>query len=244
MNLVAYLQDNKYKHELEEAANYLNIEIVSEQPTKNSFISYDRNGLYFIYISSSYSKKLHIDFLSGSMGWRLKRTDHEKLLKKTLGKTKEILNIFDGTAGLLSDSLIFLSLGHNVVACEQSKILFLLVKDACNRAKTNLPFLANLKLKQGNSHEVYIYEKDLDVIYLDPMYPKIKRNTLRSGNINLIRSILELEEIKDLEEGIVKKFFETDYKKIILKRPIKAQKVCSNINYQVKGKSTRFDIYI
>ena len=35
----AYLQDNKYKHELEEAANYLNIEIVSEQPAKNSFIS-------------------------------------------------------------------------------------------------------------------------------------------------------------------------------------------------------------
>ena len=158
MKFVAYLQDNKYKHELEEAANYLNIEIVSEQPTKNSFISYDDSGLYFIYISSSYSKKLHVDFLSGSMGWRLKRTDHEKLLKKTLGKTKETLNIFDGTAGFLSDSLIFLSLGHNVIACEQSKILYLLVKDACNRAKTKLPFLANLKLKQGNSHEIYNYE--------------------------------------------------------------------------------------
>ena len=33
-------------------------------------------------------------------------------------------------------------------------------------------------------------------------------------------------------------------KKIILKRPIKSEKLCNNINYQIKGKSTRFDIYI
>ncbi|MDA7734860.1 class I SAM-dependent methyltransferase [Gammaproteobacteria bacterium] len=31
---------------------------------------------------------------------------------------------------------------------------------------------------------------------------------------------------------------------MILKRPIKADIIDKNINYQVKGKSTRFDIYI
>ena len=31
---------------------------------------------------------------------------------------------------------------------------------------------------------------------------------------------------------------------IILKRPIKGKKICNNINYQIKGKSTRFDVYI
>ena len=35
------------------------------------------------------------------MGWRLKRSDHETLLKKALGKNTDSLNIFDGTAGLL-----------------------------------------------------------------------------------------------------------------------------------------------
>ena len=43
------------------------------------------------------------------MGWRLKRSDHEKLLKKTLGKNNKPLSIFDGTAGLLSDSINFFS---------------------------------------------------------------------------------------------------------------------------------------
>ncbi|MFL2717026.1 MAG: hypothetical protein ACJ0E9_00665 [Gammaproteobacteria bacterium] len=35
-----------------------------------------------------------------------------------------------------------------------------------------------------------------------------------------------------------------NYKKIIVKRPLKSEKKYSNINYQVKGKTTRFDIYI
>ena len=37
---------------------------------------------------------------------------------------------------------------------------------------------------------------------------------------------------------------EEGYQKLILKRPLKAKKLYSNINYQVKGKSTRFDIYL
>ena len=39
-------------------------------------------------------------------------------------------------------------------------------------------------------------------------------------------------------------FLESNYRKIILKRPLKAEKNYSNINYQVKGKTTRFDIYL
>ena len=69
------------------------------------------------------------------MGWRLKRSDHETLLKKTLGKSKDVLTIFDATAGLLSDSIIFLSLGHSVVACEQSKILHLLVQRCMQKGR-------------------------------------------------------------------------------------------------------------
>ena len=39
-------------------------------------------------------------------------------------------------------------------------------------------------------------------------------------------------------------FKDFGYKKLILKRPIKAELLDQNINYQVKGKSTRFDVYI
>jgi 16S rRNA (guanine1516-N2)-methyltransferase len=47
-----------------------------------------------------------------------------------------------------------------------------------------------------------------------------------------------------MADSLFLEFKELNYKKIILKRPIKGEKICNNINYQIKGKSTRFDIYI
>ena len=54
------------------------------------------------------------------MGWRLKRADHETLLKEALGK-KRYLTILDGTAGFIRYPH-FSGLGHKVIACEQSRI--------------------------------------------------------------------------------------------------------------------------
>ena len=73
---------------------------------------------------------------------------------------------------------------------------------------------------------------------------RLKKNILRSGNINSIRGLLDLENIKDRADELFDEFKKLDYKKIILKRPIKADQLDKNINYQVKGKSTRFDIYL
>ena len=120
-------QDSEY---IQYISDYLDMEVVNEIPLSGSFIDLRMNGLHFTKDSTNLSSSLHVDFLSGSMGWRLKRTEHETSIKKAIGKNKEDITIFDGTAGLLSDTIIFLALGHKVVACEQSKIIFLLVIDA------------------------------------------------------------------------------------------------------------------
>ena len=120
-------------------------------------------------------RSLNIDFLSGPIGWRLNRSQHEKHIKKALGKCLNPLNIFDATAGMLADTMIFLSLDHKVVACEQSKIIYLLIKDACERAKNFFTFFDNLTLLNGDARDILIEKKDIDydVIYLDPLYPKL-----------------------------------------------------------------------
>ena len=138
----------------------------------------------------------------------------------------------------------FLALGHKVIACEQSKILFILLLDAIERAKDQLPFIDNLKLLNGNSTECFKDYTNIDVIYLDPMYPEPKKNVLRSGNIARIKEILQIEMITDQGDDIFYEFKEYDFKKIILKRPIKSELLDSKFNYQIKGKSTRFDVYI
>ena len=145
----------------------------------------------------------------------------------------------------MADSLIFLSLGHRVVAVEQSKIICLLVNDAIYRAKNTISFLENIKLIHGNSIDIFKkLNACFDVVYLDPMYPVIKKNVKKSGDLDSVRSILEIEKISTDENILIDNFIKTDYKKLILKRPLKSKKIYSNINYQVKGKTTRFDIYL
>ena len=224
--------------------DYLDMEIVNEIPLSGSFIDLRMNGLHFTKDSTNLSSSLHVDFLSGSMGWRLKRTEHETSIKKAIGKNKEDITIFDGTAGLLSDTIIFLALGHKVVACEQSKIIFLLVNDAIERAKSELPFLKNLLFLNAKSETQYQETDNIDIVYLDPMYPEPSKSLLRSGDISTINHILDIEKIADDGDELFFNIKKSNFKKIILKRPIKADIIDKNINYQVKGKSTRFDIYI
>ena len=222
-----------------------NYKIVYKKPLADNYFIYDTNGLSFILCTNNTTKLINVNFMNGKLGWRLKRADHESNLKKALGKTKNSLKIFDATAGLLSDAMIFLSLGHKVVAVEQSKIIFLLVDDAIKRAKNEIPFLKNINLINANSLDIYKSSKELfDIVYLDPMYPILKKNIKKSGDLNSLRSILKIENILIDEDSLIDGFMKTDYKKLVLKRPLKAKKLHSNINYQVKGKSTRFDIYL
>ena len=243
MNFPIYIDNKIYSDHLIKVLGFSETNIVNVYPEEKAFFIYKDNGLHFV-INSVQNKHIHLDFLKGQMGWRLKRADHETLLKKALGKKNDNLTILDGTAGFLSDTLILLALGHKVIACEQSNVLFMLLSDAIYRAKDKLHFLKNLELIHGNAIEVYKKTKNIDLIYLDPMYPESNKNVLRSGNMNDIKNILKVEKIQNLEDKIFFDFKKHKFKKIILKRPIKSKIIDDNLNYQVKGKSTRFDVYI
>ena len=240
-----FIKDDITKEAHKSIINFSKLEKVTDKPTSNNYFVYDKNGLSFVKDSINPKEVLHVDFLSGTLGWRLKRVNHERNLRKALGKTDKQLSIFDSTAGLLTDTMIFLSLGHKVVAVEQSKIIYSLVKDAILRAKNKIPELKNLIFLNDNSLEVYkSMSKGFDVIYLDPMFPSLNKKNKKSGRLENIKKILEIENFTDSSENLVKDFFELEYKKIILKRPLKFRKNYSNINYQVFGKTTRFDIYL
>ena len=189
-------------------------------------------------------ESLSFDFLKGRLFNRLKRIEHESLIKKAIGKNKVKLKIFDATAGSLIDSIIFLKLGHRVVACEQSKILYRLLDDAILRAKNEYNFFENLSFINSDSAKIVDSHLDSDIFYFDPMFKDIKQNTKRSGTLQKIGNVLSLERLEDTSEQIFNQMLNKKYKKIIVKRPIKSNPLHEKINYQVKGKAIRYDIYI
>ena len=204
----------------------------------------------FFYINNilhykiSDKENLSFDFLKGRLFNRLKRIEHESLIKKAIGKNRDKLKIFDATAGSLIDTIIFLKLGHKVVACEQSKILIKLLRDAIERAREDYSFFENLILINEDSASIIELHQDSDIFYFDPMFNKTKRNLKRSGTLQKISDILNREKLEDTSKGIFRHMQKSNYKKIIVKRPINSKALDENINYQVKGKAIRFDIYI
>ena len=202
---------------------------------------YKNNILHY---KLSDKESLSFDFLKGRLFNRLKRIEHESLIKKAIGKNKAKLKIFDATAGSLIDTIIFLKLGHKVVACEQSKILIKLLKDATERAKEEYSFFKNLVLINEDAANVIELHQDSDIFYFDPMFNNTKRNIKRSGTLNKISNILSHEKLEDTSEDIFNYMLTSNYKKIIVKRPIKSKPLQEKINYQVKGKAIRFDIYV
>jgi 16S rRNA (guanine1516-N2)-methyltransferase len=202
---------------------------------------YKNNILHY---KISDKESLSFDFLKGRLFNRLKRIEHESLIKKAIGKNKVKLKIFDATAGSLIDSIIFLKLGHKVVACEQSKILIKLLKDAIERAKEEYSFFKNLVLINEDAANVIELHQDSDIFYFDPMFNNTKRNIKRSGTLNKISNILSHEKLEDTSEDIFNYMQTSNYKKIIVKRPINSKPLQEKINYQVKGKAIRFDIYV
>ena len=204
----------------------------------------------FFYINNilhykiSDKESLSFDFLKGRLFNRLKRIEHESLIKKAVGKNKAQLKIFDATAGSLIDTIILLKLGHEVVACEQSKILYRLLDDAILRAKNEYNFFENLSFINSDSAKIIDSHSGSDIFYFDPMFKDIKQNTKRSGTLQKIGNALSLERLEDTSEQIFNQMLRKKYKKIIVKRPIKSNPLCEKINYQVKGKAIRYDIYI
>ena len=79
----------------------------------------------FFYINNilhyriSDKESLSFDFLKGRLFNRLKRIEHESLIKKAIGKNKVKLKIFDATAGSLIDSIIFLKISHLSIQTQQ-----------------------------------------------------------------------------------------------------------------------------
>jgi 16S rRNA (guanine1516-N2)-methyltransferase len=201
------------------------------------------SGLSFFHPEARSTNQFRIDFNSGSTGWRIKRANHEKLIKKALGRSEKPLKILDCTAGMLQDTLLFLSLGHEVTALEQSKILFYLLQDGISRSEDQGIF-NQLDLKHMNACSYASQAKNFDVIYFDPMYPPSKKNALSSGKLEYIAKILEVESLKNNPMHDFEVVQLIPAKKMIVKRPIKAESFSSQLNYQVMGKTTRFDVYI
>lgn len=193
---------------------------------------------------------IHADFVAGKVGHRLRfGGGRGQLIAKAVGlKRGKTPTVLDLTAGLGRDAFVLASLGCQVTMVERSPIVAALLRDGLERAETVAEISTVITQMTQIEQDGREYLRSLteeqwpDVCYLDPMYPHSKKSALPGKEMMLFRELIGDDlDSKELL-GVAKKVAR---KRVVVKRPRKAEFLGGNSpDFQITGKSTRYDIYL
>ncbi|CAL4043792.1 Ribosomal RNA small subunit methyltransferase J [Buchnera aphidicola (Takecallis arundicolens)] len=181
---------------------------------------------------------------------KMKLYEYDKKIKmiQAIGIKKNIFpNILDATTGLGKDAFIFFSHGCHVTMVERNPIISILLYDGLKRSykDNNIKNLIKqrMHLIYNTSFNINKFNiKQPDVIYLDPMFPKIKKKALSKKTIRTIQDIVGYDTDSDL---LLSKCISFAIKRVVVKRPKQSYHL-ANIkpHHIIKTKKHRFDIYV
>ena len=108
------------------------------------------------------------------------------------------MTFFDGTAGLLSDTIVASSIADKVIACEKSFPLFLVLKEGIKFYQRQHPeksaLIDKIELFHSDNLELLQALKDesIDVVYFDFMFEKTIESSI---GIQTIKSVASFDKI-------------------------------------------------
>lgn len=187
-------------------------------------------------------KPIYIDFSEYFSHWERQRSLlRNALLAKAIGFKGESLSVLDSTLGLAKDAFFFCLLGCEVTGAERSEIIFSLVSDAIERAKSDKRVYSVVEnLRVYNCDALEISKDSFDVIYVDPMYPDTKSSAAPQASMQILRDLLMPEnDIENLVDFALKKA----NLRLVIKRPPKTKPMKRQLIHSYSGKSVRYDAY-
>ena len=195
------------------------------------------------------SGSIRVDFLAGSLGYRLARPANRQALARAVGvSTKSGMHVIDATAGMGRDALIIAQLGCRVLMLERSDVIACLLNDGLLRAQ-KAPQLRRvieqrIALKQTDAIPfLQALSRDCfpDVIYLDPMHPQRKKSALVKKEMRIFRDIVGEDEDADL---LLDCALQRATKRVVVKRPRRGESLPGPPpHHRILGRSTRYDVY-
>lgn len=191
---------------------------------------------------------LKVDFAAGAVDHRRKfgggrGQDIAKALGLNKGATPRVL---DATAGLGRDAFALASLGCRVDMLERSPVVYALLADGHARALDADPEVAEIAGRMtvffGSLLDGAIPHEEVDVIYLDPMFPERQKSALVKKEMRFFHAIVGDDSDAD---ALLVAALAVDCARVVVKRPSKAPFLNGEKpSHQIIGKSIRYDIYV
>lgn len=192
------------------------------------------------------TKPLKLDF---SPLLRRRNTSKIEPLARAVGVKAEVRpEVLDLTAGLAQDAFILASYGCKVHMLERSPVIAALLEDGLKRAQAQpdlAPIVKHMSLQVGDANEwlssLVSPGMSYDAIYLDPMYPETTKSAAKRKEMRFFRALVgsDADAANLLELAL-----QTPVRRVVVKRPLKAPTLKEKPNASLKGKTTRFDLYL
>lgn len=194
-------------------------------------------------------KGIFVDFVSGAVAHRRKfGGGRGQAIAKAVG-LKQGVNptVVDGTAGLGRDAFVLASLGCQVTLVERNPVVAALLEDGLRRAYQDAdigPWMQQrMTLVHGSSlTELSTLGEQVDVVYLDPMYPHREKSALVKKEMRVFQSLVGADLDAD---GLLAPAMELATKRVVVKRPDYAEDLDGvKPSTVIATKKNRFDVYV
>ncbi len=206
-------------------------------------------GVALVFPQERSWQPLRVDFADASWLHRQKNISwrREHIARAVgLGRDKN-LSIVDATAGLGQDSYVMALLGAQVICVERSPVIAALLQDGVKRLKqAKLPAADRIQVVHADA-ACFLQENadkmQVDVVYMDPMYPaRDEQSALQKKSLRMLRQIVG----EDLDaDALLTPALALAAKRVVVKRPKHADFLQGIApQSQLKGSSSRFDIYL
>ena len=259
-----------YSNQAQQAANDLShkydLPLASElnEPTamQLGWFSVKKDPVQKLALFQQESGPVFIDFVGGKKAHRRHFGGGKgQPLVRAMGKLEDRKpTILDATAGMGGDSFVLASQGHKVQMVERSIAVAALLEDGLERGKQSLiesglddedtqavfDILQNMSLVQSDSADYLLNQQpEVDVIYMDPMYPEKKKNAATKKEMKALQNLVGPD--RDSEK-LLSAALQTARYRVVVKRPKNAPiiqlddpKIVPSAN--ISSPNTRYDIY-
>lgn len=208
-------------------------------------------GLYLQQTGKRAPGPISVDFGSAAMRHR-RRAGQNDMLGRAVGVGKKHnLSVLDATAGLGRDSFVLADLGCDLTLCERHPLIVEMLASALEQARVGgddwlRHVCSRMVLIPGDAR--WLDNPNLcevDVIYLDPMFPTRSKSASVKKEMALFQRLLEIDEEPADAAGMLPWALAQDVARVVVKRPIKASPLADRqASHIIAGKSVRYDVYV
>lgn len=242
--------DDAYSTQAQKIAHKMGVHLNQRLEEPVYRLEWSHSGAQLQVLNQGKQNPISVNFHTGSADHRRKFGGGKgQMIAKAVGVSAHLKpRVLDATAGLGGDAFVLATLGCHMQLQERSPVAHALLADGLVRAAefaeqaqddTLANIINRMQLCQADSIAKTI--NDIDVIYLDPMFPTRKKSAAVNKSMRAFHDLIGNDEDSD---QLLMHALEQDVCRIVVKRPRIAPHLADKApSYSLEGKSSRFDIY-